>query len=80
MDGDMISGPLLTDQVCALRSFFASHGNWSLGWIPRSQNRLAHSLAQWAFSFSAFGFITPECLPEHLLEVARVLSSDLRYL
>lgn len=75
MDGEVISGLLFRDQVYALRSFFASHGDCSLVWIPCRQNRFAHSLIQWAASICAFGFINLECLPEHLLEVAHVLSS-----
>lgn len=48
---------LVGKRMDALWSYFSSHADHSLGWIPRSQIRCARHLAKWAADSCRFDFL-----------------------
>ncbi|KAB1220908.1 Alcohol dehydrogenase class-P [Morella rubra] len=58
------------EEVAGLRSFFYRHSDCSLAWIPRDQNRLAHSLASWTVDSCSFGFWDTVDIPSKFLSLA----------
>ncbi|KAB1201385.1 hypothetical protein CJ030_MR0G003775 [Morella rubra] len=42
-------------EVQRIRGFLKKSPQWSVGWISRKQNKLAHSIAKWAMQSQYFG-------------------------
>lgn len=51
------------DMVLSLRIVFSEHLEWSMVWVPRRSNFLAHLLAKLAARFKIRGWVSISCIP-----------------
>lgn len=57
----------IEDMVVSLRKVLCEHSKWSLVWVPRRSNFLAHLLAKWPAHFNNIVFVNISCMPKRVV-------------